>query len=763
MNNHVQSTTIAAIFLILLASASSIQAEAAGLPSTPIGLTALPGDGQAVLNWTPPSDCLVNGYWIYRGTSAQLDIWTTLGNVTTFTDVGLVNGKEYHYAVRAVNGEGPGNLSTAVSVIPMTVPSAPILPTAIPGNGYLQLTWQAPNFDGGSAILGYRVYESPDLSPIGITDQELFIHANLQIGEEHAYRVAAYNIAGEGAMSAMFSGVPDVVPGAPRIAAVTGGVRNVSLTWETPQPNGGSPIIGYKVYKGASSGQLALLTTLPLVQNYTDFGLENDNVLYYAISAFNLAGEGDRCAEVMASVLGLTRVNITSVLEGDGKVGIFWTAFNDNSLPALRYWVYRGMSPDNLTLLRSPLSDCGIWDEGLQNGITYYYQVAVENPSGIGWSEVVAATPSSVPSAPVNLTAHYFVDYAKVSWEQPIESGGSPVIGYKTYLAKGEGPRTYLGESASTSFTVTDLKEGCEYTIWVSACNDVGEGARSDPLTFVCGSAPSAPSITAVEAGDGRVRLTWSPPNDEGSGPVQEYLLVRSGGSGTVTEHVPGNNFNDSNVTNGVSYTYYVVAVNAFGSGKASESVNATPLIIGSTPGHPGNLTAAASEDYIFLTWQAASDGGQPIQGYEIYRGLNPTVLYYMTTVQETWYNDTDLPPDSTYYYKIAAKNAVGLGNSSDVVNATTGVQPVRSSDGGWSLGWFTMPLVMSLVIVALGIGIVVFFRTGIAQGIGRRSSKNKMNGKRPANSAKRPNTAKNLTGQRTDPSKNVTPKRPRD
>lgn len=762
MRPNITLFSVVAVLLVLFASAPSVHAETSTPPSAPVGLCAVAGDGQAFLNWTAPLDAQVDGYWLYRGTSTPLTLWTTLGNVTSFTDVGLVNGKEYHYSVCAVNEHGEGRMSPIASVTPRTVPSAPILPEARPGNGFLELVWLTPNFNGGSAILGYRVYGSQDLNLIGVTDEERFVHANLQMGMRCSYKVSAFNAAGEGALSLVFAGTPDAAPGAPRVTAIVGGVNNVSMTWETPVPNGGSAIVGYKVYRGVSVADMTLLTTLGVVNNYTDFGLAQDAVHYYAVSAFNLAGESEPSTAVQAKVLRPAQVTISSVLEGDGEVELYWNAITDNALPALRYWVYRGASPTNLTLLLPPLSECVLLDKGLLNGMTYYYQIAVENPSGMGWSSVVEATPRKAPSAPSGLTGTYYDGYAVLTWVPPDDDGGSQVLSYKVYISSSEEGAAYLGESTTTNFTVADLVEGCQITVWVSACNSAGEGDRSAPCYLLCGDAPSRPEVTSLKAGDKYVHLEWDPPQEEGSGPVLEYLLTREGGAEPFYVSVTGTHYNDTNVTNGISYVYSVAAVNAVGTGPSSAPVNATPMLRGSLPGAPGNLTVTAGVDYIFLTWQAAADGGQPITGYEIYRGLTPDILYYMDAVQETWYNDTDLPPDSKYHYKIIAKNAIGRGNSTPVVNATTGIQSVIENKGGWSLEWLTMPILLSFVVVALGVGIIYLFRRGVLQSIERRVSKGKKKDNRHIEGAKRSNAAKSIPKHKTEATKDGTAKRPK-
>ena len=73
------------------------------------------------------------------------------------------------------------------------------------------------------------------------------------------------------------------------------------------------------------------------------------------------------------------------------------------------------------------------------------------------------------------------------------------------------------------------------------------------------------------------------------------------------------------------------------------------------------------------LTWSApASDGGATITGYKIYRGTSSGGETLLTTVGNvTSYKDTRPSNGTTYYYKVAAVNAVGEGALSNERSAT--------------------------------------------------------------------------------------------
>jgi hypothetical protein len=89
------------------------------------------------------------------------------------------------------------------------------------------------------------------------------------------------------------------VPAAPVLSA-TAGTASVALSWTKPS-DGGSPITGYQVYRGTSSGTETLLAQVGNVTSYTDTAVSAGITYYYEVSAVNVAGEGPRSNEVSAT------------------------------------------------------------------------------------------------------------------------------------------------------------------------------------------------------------------------------------------------------------------------------------------------------------------------------------------------------------------------------------------------------------------------------------------------------------------------------
>ncbi len=89
-------------------------------------------------------------------------------------------------------------------------------------------------------------------------------------------------------------------PTKPLNLQAVGGTGSISLIWDKPSSNGGSPITNYQVFRGTGSGELTFLIEIEDVLSYTDQGLEPDQTYYYQVAAVNSAGVGLRSNEASA-------------------------------------------------------------------------------------------------------------------------------------------------------------------------------------------------------------------------------------------------------------------------------------------------------------------------------------------------------------------------------------------------------------------------------------------------------------------------------
>ena len=164
-------------------------------------------------------------------------------------------------------GTGPGGAVAA--------PGAPTGVAATPGNASATVSWTAPGTNGGSAVTGYtvRVVNAAGTQVGGLrqagTTTSLVV-TGLTNGTAYRFQVAATNVAGTGAYSALSSAVTPTsaatVPGPPVIGVpvqgASGGTLTATARWTPPTTTGGSAITGYQVTALRMSSSAADATVL---------------------------------------------------------------------------------------------------------------------------------------------------------------------------------------------------------------------------------------------------------------------------------------------------------------------------------------------------------------------------------------------------------------------------------------------------------------------------------------------------------------------
>ncbi len=186
-------------------------------------------------------------------------------------------------------------------------PGAPTDLTATMDSVLVFLAWEAPEDEGTSAILEYNILRGDAIDNLTMFTKiggTTFTDSTAPGGTTLFYGVSARNAAGNGPVSNVVSvDVPEVtVPSAPRSVSVSEKDGVVTLTWGTPQTNGGSPITGYTVMRGTTSGGETQLTTLGVVLEYEDTGVEEGKTYFYQVRAVNDIGSGRVSNEVSVTI-----------------------------------------------------------------------------------------------------------------------------------------------------------------------------------------------------------------------------------------------------------------------------------------------------------------------------------------------------------------------------------------------------------------------------------------------------------------------------
>ncbi len=107
--------------------------------------------------------------------------------------------------------------------------------------------------------------------------------------------MTASNSLGTGPSSAEVSAVPAAVPNAPRVVRARAGEDFVTITWEAPSYDGGSPVLGYQVFEAHSSGKengspLKSAVLPPGTKSYVWNGLRKGVRYFFEVKAIDEAG-----------------------------------------------------------------------------------------------------------------------------------------------------------------------------------------------------------------------------------------------------------------------------------------------------------------------------------------------------------------------------------------------------------------------------------------------------------------------------------------
>lgn len=131
--------------------------------------------------------------------------------------------------------------------------------------------------------------------------------------------------------------------------------------------------------------------------------------------------------------------------------------------------------------------------------------------------------------------------------------------------------------------------------------------------------------------------------------------------------------FKDTLIEPGKTYYYVVTAINGIGESAASNQVSITVPPVAKVPNAPTNLSATVlSTTEIKLTWQDAADNEE---GFRVYRGATETAVTTLVKevgAGETQFTDSQLTPNTTYYYQVKAYNATGESAASNLAQGTT-------------------------------------------------------------------------------------------
>ena len=403
----------------------------------------------------------------------------------------------------------------------------------------------------------------------------------------------------------------------------------VMLTWEDPDNN---TITKYQYRRKTGTGAYGNWTDIPgsgaSTDSYTVTGLTNGTEYTFAVRARNVGGHGE-AATVTAETLPAAPTNLWPD-PGHGEVTLSWTDPDDDTILKYQYRhkMITGTYGDWTDIPNSDKDTIAHTVADLTNGTRYRFGLRAVNSgsvsaSGNGPASTVAATPLARPAAPANLLAAAGNGQVTLSWTNP----GNNTIWRYQYSTDGGNDFTDISGSSwtTTTYTVTDLSNGTQYTLAVRAVNASGDGAESTANAMPLWAAPANLSATP---GDRQVTLIWDDPDDS---TITKYQVSTDGGvtfidiggsnsattANTVT-HLSG--APATRLSNGTTYTLALRAANASAHGAASSATTRplwpAPTNLAADPGDGEAILQWDTGDALItdyrVHWQATSSGATP-------------------------------------------------------------------------------------------------------------------------------------------------------
>ena len=510
----------------------------------------------------------------------------------------------------------------------------------------------------------------------------------------------------------------DVVPGAPQNVNADPWSSEVLLTWEAGNA-GSDPITGYE-YRYKGSGDYGGWTSAGLVTGKMVSGLTNGQVYTFQVRAVNEVGAGaESSGENATPQFSLTRVTVdaqdTSITPGTelGTGAIFRVHRTGATSRPLNVGLYvekigpsTSANNEDVTFPRG----VGTVQHEINSRLTDTLTRATVNDSSgyvVGTPSVaevtIVANADNLPGAPGSLQATRGGGQVALSWTAGTP-GASAITKHRYRQRTGAAfglwqdiPTSAPNQANATSYTVSGLTNGTEYTFQVQAVNGEGGGPASNEASATpTGADITVPVLSSAAVNLETVTLTYNEPLDGDSTPPASAFTVTAPGSPRTVSAVsvagPTVTFAiDPPVAAGdtATLTYTIpTGTNATPirdvAGNDAEAVSGRTLTNDSptAPDAPANLMAERGNAEVTLSWTpSASDGGSPVTMHQ-YRQRQATSNTYGDWIDirdsapgganaESFTVVTGLTNEIQYFFQVQAVNRVGGSGESNEADAT--------------------------------------------------------------------------------------------
>ncbi len=416
--------------------------------------------------------------------------------------------------------------------ISMTVPQSPSnLSATAASSSQINLSWNTPSDNGGSAITGYMIERSQDngntwntiVSNTGST-ATTYSNTGLASSTTYTYRVSAINGIGTSSPSNTATATTPIQVSAPQpptnLSATTVSSSQINLSWSAPSDNGGSQITGYKINRSDDGGTTWIILvqdTQNTATTYSDTGLSPGTTHSYRVFAINSVGtspsSNTAIATTIAQVHSITRTQsglaASDPLNNETKT-------QQQLFANQQYWKYGGDA-----IAQNAPYEFSKDTQGLHVGVQ-----ATANGT---WSGIYAVTPNTnamlfhaTVSTPVS-----FIPYQWYENGMYVQTAGSQNVNYVTCVSI----TSQWGTTWAIVSTTGTVNQATQFNVLYSDHNP------NQPLTRDCTIITNGNNYLKVYL-DGNMVYNNSTMNLQMPGPFNVFLEPQSSYPGKMLDGI---------------------------------------------------------------------------------------------------------------------------------------------------------------------------------------------------------------------------------
>ncbi|XP_026094287.1 neogenin-like isoform X3 [Carassius auratus] len=609
-------------------------------------------------------------------------------------------------------------------------PSAPRdVVASLVSTRFIKLTWRLPAEPHGENIT-YSVFYSLEgtnrervENTSGPGEMRVTIQ-NLVPDTRYTFRVVASNANGPGESSTplTLATQPEVqVPGpAPNLQVVSVSSSSVTLSWDRPVTGHGE-ILTYRLFYSEKSRAEEQQVDVP-APSCTVTGLKAFTEYSFRVVGYSRHGPGvsteDAVVQTLSDVPSAPPLNLTLEVLNSTSIMVRWQpppagAVNGD---VTGYKIRFRKGPRRADAVEMWSTQLFQILQGLERGQLYSVRVSASTVNGSGpasdWSTAETfqndLDESQVPGVPSSLQVRPLVNRIVVSWTPP---GNQEVLvrGYKMGYGIGSPhAHTVSLDYKQRFYSIDDLDPSSHYVITLKAFNNMGEGIpiynsattrpQTDPIdpdidfyelfnnpyTPAPDPAPMLPpvGVQATVLSHDSIKVSWADNSLAKNQKITDsrYYTIRwKTNIPANTKHKMANTTTLFHTVTALKpntlYEFSVMVTKSRRSSTWSMTAHGTTFesIPSSAPKDVTVISKEGSPRIINISWQPPTEANGKITGYIIYYSTDVNAEVHDWVVEPVLGNRLThqiqgLTLDTTYFYKIQARNSRGMGPMSDAV-----------------------------------------------------------------------------------------------